>query len=147
MRRKIVEKKNALIYSLVWSLAGVLIFASVVFAAKKNDLDLSAATEAQRKLIQAEMIYNEGKVPEVPMVEITANNGYWWLKQDYESKLNYVKDLLAAFKAKGTLTKLGTKELVKKLDGFYKPVDDPLDIHMDKSLEEVVDRMLKENVK
>ena len=147
MCKRKAGQKSFLVYSFSWFLAGVLLFTGAVFAEVLKGLDLSGATEAQRKAIQAEMLYNEGRVPEELVVEATANNGYWWIKQDYESKLNYVKGLLAAFKAKGKLTKLSTKELVRKLDVFYKSVDDPVDIHMDKSLEVVVNLMLKENAK
>ena len=75
-------------------------------------------------------------------VNESANNGYWWNKQDKSEKLAYVKELVVDFKLADK--KLSVKKIVQALDIEYSPRDNPLDIKIDKSIERMFNIVTEE---
>ena len=114
----------------------------VRFSLNKGDSITPDPEEALRK---AEIIaLEEGGIPEALPVEETANNGYWWIKQDDITKLMYVESLIEKFglEDKGLIS----EKIVERLDIFYNPKDNPLDIKMGISIERGFNNVIKETV-
>jgi DNA-binding SARP family transcriptional activator len=77
---------------------------------------------------------------ELPVSE-SSNDGYWWNKQDRETKTQYIKQLIELFEAEDK--KLKVKKIIKELDSLYDPKDDPLDIKIDLSVERMFNEVIK----
>lgn len=122
----------------------VFIFSGLVFAAEKAN---SWKPDPGMESIREEVVFNEPRMPVDRIAEATTNNGYWWIKQNSSTKLEYVKDLIKAFKLKGGYVGLTSKALVRKLDLVYNPKGDPLDIKMGLSLENAFSLIIKEDTK
>jgi len=93
--------------------------------------------EAQKQVSQEDM----AKYEELPGGE-SANNGYWWIKQSADDKKAYVKQLIMIFELEDK--KLSVDKIIKALDAAYNPIDNPLDIKMDKSIERIFNIITKE---
>jgi hypothetical protein len=91
--------------------------------------------------IPPEVFAEPTPVETLPVAE-SKNNGYWWIKQDQKDRLSYIEYLVYSFGLKGKGIKSG--EIADRLDIFYNPVDDPLDIKMDISLERAFYRIVKD---
>ena len=134
--------KVSIFYSLFLLCVFVFMPSGLVLSAEKPKLP-----ESRAEVIQADDLLNGGITPMDPEVEVTVNDGYWWIKQDSGVKLRYVKDLLKAFKLKGERVGLTSKELVSKLNTVYNPKGEPKDTKMGLRLEEVASLIIKESVK
>lgn len=93
--------------------------------------------EAQKMVTEEQMAMYE-PLP----VEESAEDGYWWNKQNRNEKLAKVKELITEFKL--TDKKISAKKIVQLLDMEYNPRDNPLDIKMDKSIERMFNIITKE---
>jgi len=80
-------------------------------------------------------------------MEESTEYGYWWIKQDYTTKLECIKRLKESFKIYNMNTTMSEEYLVKKFDEFYQPLDNPLDIKMDKSVERAFSLITQGNIK
>lgn len=133
---------------------GIIMFVSssgVVLAEEKstaNNASSAPALTAPGNFSQAtlEVLKNKNWVEPLPMEEGT-EYGYWWIKQDYATKLDCIKRLKESFKIYNINTTMSEEYLVKKFDEFYQPLDNPLDIKMDKSLERAFSLIMRGNVK
>jgi len=113
------------------------------FAAKKAvpnnpsipDMD-KLMLEAQKEVSEEETAYYE----QLP-VEESSNDGYWWIKQAAGQKVSYVEELIKTFKLDDK--KLSLDKIIKELDIVYNPIDNPLDIKMDKSVERMFNIITK----
>jgi len=107
------------------------IFIIRVSLKEKKDLNIP---DPEKALKEAEIMVLDGPaMPEALPVEETGNNGYWWIKQDDNKKLLYVESLIEKFGLGDK--KLMPAKIVERLDIFYKPKDNPLDIKMGISIE------------
>ena len=102
-----------------------------------KELSLSVNPDPEFALLsQDELEGSEGhRVGKPLVIEESENSGYWWIKQDYSTKSEYVKNLKKLFSKEDVVVTMTSREIVKELDEFYNPVDNPLDIKMDKSIE------------
>jgi hypothetical protein len=108
--------------------------------------------EADKALLDAAEIMTlmdePERLEELPVSE-SSNDGYWWNKQDKETKTQYIKQLIELFGAEDK--KLKVKKIIKELDSLYDPKDNPLDIKMDKSIErmfyEITEEMMIKGLK
>jgi hypothetical protein len=118
----------------------VCIFKAGVCPAEQNQKD-SASNPLDIISVIEESSVMSMPAEELPIIE-SKNNGYWWIQQSQQNKLSYIKDLINAFDLKDKGIKPG--EITERLDIFYDPVDNPVDIKMDISLERAFYRMTKE---
>lgn len=126
--------------------ASFVLYQDPAFAAKKKvpdnpgipnipDMD-KLMLEAQKEVSEEE----KAQYDELP-VEESSNDGYWWIKQPAGQKVSYVEELIKAFKLEDK--KLSLDKIVKELDIVYNPIDNPLDIKMDKSVERMFNIVTK----
>ena len=132
-------------YLFLFSLTFVLILSPKVCIGAQEDLppvqdpDM-LLLEAQREMLET------GYEPEetLPMPE-SDKDGYWWVKQDYSKKSEYIEGIKALLQEQGiTILKLGADKIIEELDRIYNPKDNPLDIKMDKSIERMFYEITKE---
>ena len=132
-------------YLFLFSLAFVLILSPKVCIGAQEDLppvqdpDM-LLLETQREILESN--YEPGEA--LPMPE-SDKDGYWWIKQDYSKKLEYIKGIETLLQENGiTILKLRAGKIIEELDKLYNPKDNPLDIKMDKSIEEMFYKLTKE---
>jgi len=105
--------------------------------------DMPDTPDSASALLKAELEMMEmQKAQAIPIPE-SANNGYWWIEQTDAVKLEYVKNLKKLLKEKEIIVKLKPKTIIEKLDEIYNPMDNPLDIKMDKSIERMFCKIIK----
>jgi len=110
-----------------------------------EELSLSVNPDPEFALhSQEELEGLEGHIIGEPLIiEESENLGYWWIKQDYSTKSEYVKNLKQLFSKEDVVVTMTLREIVKELDEFYNPVDNPMDIKMDKSIERAFITIIK----
>jgi hypothetical protein len=120
--------------------AVIILCQAFVFAEDKPQDALSSMDklmlEAQNMVSKEDMASYE----ELPTGE-SSNNGYWWIKQPLDEKKAYVKQLIITFELEDK--KLSADKIVKEMDIVYNPVDNPIDIKMDKSVERIFNLIVK----
>ena len=90
-------------YLFLFSLAFVLILSPKVCSGAQEDLppvqdpDM-LLLEAQREMLETGYESEEA----LPMPE-SDKDGYWWIKQDYSKKLEYIKGIVTLLQEKGLL--------------------------------------------
>jgi len=133
--------KKSMVFFLMTS--GSIFYPACAFAKKqasKVPAPDKQVLEAQ-KMVTPEQIAMYEPLP----LEESTNNGYWWNRQDRNTKFTYVKDLIGKFKLEDK--KLSVKKIVQALDSKYSPKDDPLDIKIDKSIERMFNIVTREMLK
>ena len=134
-------------YLFLFSLAFVLILSPKVCIGAQEDLP--PAQDPEMLLLEAERdILKSNYEPEevLPMPE-SDKDGYWWIKQDYSKKLEYIKGIETLLQENGiTILKLRAEKIIEELDEIYNPKDNPLDIKMDKSIERMFYKITKEMI-
>ena len=132
-------------YLFLFSLAFVLILSPKVCIGAQEDLP--PVQDPEILLLETERdILKSNYEPEeaLPMPE-SDKDGYWWIKQDYSKKLEYIKGIETLLQEKGiTILKLRIDKIIEELDQIYNPKDNPLDIKMDKSIERLFYKITKE---
>lgn len=137
MGKKGSERKNTMHIGLVL-FAFILVFNTALsLAEEKQPLPNPDDALGQAEL---EMLEEFQPPEELPVTE-SANNGYWWIKQDYDTKVSYIKYLVEAFGLEPGRFKV--KDITERLDILYNPKDNPLDIKMDISVERAFDTIIR----
>jgi len=132
-------------YLFLFSLTFVLILSPEVCIGV--DEELPPDQDLDRLLLEAqrETSKNNYDSEEVLPMSESDKDGYWWIKQDYSKKLEYIKGIETLLQQKGiTMIKLGAEKIIEELNEFYNPKDNPLDIKMDKSIERMFYEITKE---
>ena len=134
-------------YLFLFSLVFVLILSPKVCIGAQEDLP--PAQDPEMLLLEAERdILKSNYEPEevLPMPE-SDKDGYWWIKQDYSKKTEYIKGIETLLQENGiTMLKLRAEKIIEELDKIYNPKDNPLDIKMDKSIERMFYKITKEMI-
>ena len=132
-------------YLFLFSLVFVLILSPGVCIGAQEDSPFvqdpdMLLLEAERDILKSN--YEQGEA--LPMPE-SDKDGYWWIKQDYSKKLEYIKGIETLLQEKGiTILKMKAEKIIEELDQIYNPEDNPFDIKMDKSIERVFYKITKE---
>ena len=116
-----------------------ILLAGVSLAKEATGINLSGPEAALREA--EKMMVNEPVLELLPVSE-SENNGYWWNKQDKDTKQKYIEQLIELFGLEDKNLKIG--EIIQKLDSLYNPKDDPLDIKIDISIERTFNGIIKE---
>jgi len=101
---------------------------------KQSDNALGAMPIAPEVLVESDPV-------EMLPVSESSNDGYWWNKQDKETKTQYIKQLIELFGVSDK--KLEVRKIIKELDSLYDPKDNPLDIKIDISVERMFNEVIK----
>ena len=132
-------------YLFLFSLAFVLILSPKVCSGAQEDLPPVQDPDMLLLEAQREILKNNYEPEEVLPMPESDKDGYWWIKQDYSKKLEYIKGIETLLQQKGiTMIKLGAEKIIEELNEFYNPKDNPLDIKMDKSIERMFYEITKE---
>ena len=123
--------------------ASFVLCQDMAFAAKKKSPETPNIPDMNKLMLEAQKEVSEEEklqYEQLP-VEESSNDGYWWVKQDARQKVSCVEDLIKAFQLDDK--KLSLNKIVKELDIVYNPIDNPLDIKMDKSVERMFNIITK----
>ena len=130
-------------YLFLFSLGFILILTSKICVGAEKGLPPVPDPATALLKAQSAALKSDGRTEEIPIPE-SDKDGYWWVKQDYSTKAEYIKNLETLVKEKGViLLEPKAGEIIEKLDEAYNPKDNPLDIKMDKSIERMFYKITK----
>ena len=135
--------KGLICIGILFICASSILCQDMAFAAKKETPKNPNIPDINKLMLEAQKEVSEedmAKYEQLP-VEESSNDGYWWRKQDANQKVSYVESLVKAFKLDDK--KFSTDKIIKELDIVYNPIDNPLDIKMDKSVERMFNIITK----
>jgi hypothetical protein len=127
-------------------LFGLVFVAFMIFGIFARAEDVPQAPDPEKAMLDAQLeMMKQGSGPdEIPIPE-SDKDGYWWVKQDFATKKDYIKNIELCLKEKKIfILKLKTDKIIEMLDEVYNPKDNPLDIKMDKSIERMFYNITKE---
>ena len=132
-------------YLFLFSLVFVLILSSRVCVRAEKDLSPLENPDILLLETQRDALKTNYEVEEKLPIPESDKDGYWWIKQDYSKKLEYIKGIETLLQENGiTILKLRAENIINELDQIYDPKDNPLDIKMDKSIERMFYKITKE---
>ncbi len=128
--------------SIVVFLGLILSFNCLVgFSLAKDEAGQPSFPEIEAALKEAERVLMEQERARVLPIAESENNGYWWNKQNKDTKQKYIMQLIELFGLEDKNLKIA--EIMQKLDILYNPKDNPLDIKIDISVERAFSEVIK----